>query len=130
MGLTSIFTKLFCLLTLLSLSGSVFARTIPGKGQMTGNITNKATGQPITGATIYIPDLKITAIADKDGRYVLRQLPRSSYLIQVTAIGFAGLTEIVDFATTRKLDFQLAPSWNMLADAEIGRASCRERVWR
>jgi iron complex outermembrane receptor protein len=69
-----------------------FCHTKIGSGEFTGGITNKATGQPIAGATISIPDLKIIAIADKEGHYVLRQLPKSSYLIQVTAIGFAGLT--------------------------------------
>ena len=119
MRLRSIFTRLPAIFALLLISASLFAHTKIGTEEFTGTITNKATGQPITGATIYIPDLKITAIADKDGHYVLKQLPKSSYLIQVTAIGFAGLTEIVDFATTSKQDFQLTPSWNMLADAVV-----------
>ena len=104
---------------ILSLSAVLFTNTKIDNGEITGRITNKATGQPIAGATISIPDLKITAIADESGHYLLKQLPGSSYLIQITAIGFAALTETVDFSRTSQLDFQLAPSWNMLADAVI-----------
>jgi iron complex outermembrane receptor protein len=84
-----------------------------------GSITNKAAGQPIAGASVSIPDLKIIAIADKEGHYILRQLPRGSYLVQVTAIGYAGVTRIIDLSSAGQLDFQLVPSWNMLADAVV-----------
>ncbi len=119
MSLRSFFKILFSIFILLSISVFLFANTKTGNGEMIGSVTNVATGRPIAGATISIPDLKITVIADKGGHYVLNQLPKGSYLIQITAIGFAGLIQTVDFSRTSKLDFQLAPSWNTLADAVV-----------
>jgi len=119
MGLSSIFRRLYAVFVLLFLSGLVFANGNDRSGGITGTITNKTTGQPIPGATIAIPDLKIIAVADAQGHFVLRQLPKSSYLIQISAIGFAGLIRTIDFAQTSELDCQLAPSWNMLADAVV-----------
>ncbi|HUB61578.1 MAG TPA: TonB-dependent receptor [Puia sp.] len=90
-----------------------------GGGTITGIITNQATGKPIAGASISIADLKINVMAGADGRYTVKKLPRGSYLIQITAVGFAGLTKTVDLSGPGELDFQLAPSWNMLADAVV-----------
>jgi iron complex outermembrane recepter protein len=119
MSLRSIFKKLFGIFMLSSISVFLFANTKTGNGEITGSVTNRATGRPITGATISIPDLKITVVADEGGHYTLRRLAKGSYLIQISAIGFAGLTQTVDFSRTSKLDFQLAPSWNTLADAVV-----------
>src|ERR1700733_5414957 len=100
MSLRSIFRILFSIFILLSISVFLFANTKTGNGEMIGSVTNIATGRPIAGATISIPDLKITVVADKGGHYVLSQLPKGSYLIQITAIGFAGLIQTVDFSRT------------------------------
>ena len=96
MRLKAIFKRLMSIFILMSISVFLFANTKPGNGEITGSVTNVATGRPIAGATISIPDLKITAFADEGGHYTLRRLPKGSYLIQITAIGFAGLTETVE----------------------------------
>jgi iron complex outermembrane recepter protein len=111
--------KLATLVALISIPVSVLANPKETNGTISGSITNKSTGKPIAGASISIPDLKIVAVADTDGHYVLRRLPKGSYLIQVTAIGFAGRTEVVDLSGPTTFDFQLAPSWNTLADAVV-----------
>ncbi len=111
--------KLATLVALITVPVSVLAHPKMINGTITGSITNKSTGRPIAGASISIPDLKIVAVADTEGHYVLRRLPKGNYLIQVTAVGFAGWTEVVDLSGSSRLDFQLAPSWNTLADAVV-----------
>lgn len=101
----------------ISIAGSATRKI--DNGSLKGNITNKSTGRSIAGASVSIPDLQIIVVADTEGHYILRRLPRGSYLIQVTAIGFAGLTEVVDLSSSGDLDFQLAPSWNTMADAVV-----------
>ena len=88
-------------------------------GKITGRITNKATGLPIDGVIISIADLKIGASTDSYGRYILTQLPRGNYLIQVKAIGYAVMTRSVDLSKTFSLDFQLTPSNYELADVIV-----------
>jgi iron complex outermembrane recepter protein len=107
------------LVAALFLSISLLANKKEGTGTITGNITNQATGKPVAGASISIPDLRINTMADANGHYILNKLPRGSYLFQVTAVGFAGLTEVVDLSNPGERDFHLAPSWDMLADAVV-----------
>jgi len=125
------FIKLLYILILLSAGTSAAANITTGNGKITGKITDKATGLPIAGASVSIPDLSIGAIADSGGRYVLKQLPRGRYLIQVKAIGYAATNQSVDLSETSSLDFQLTASNYELADVVItalGNTTTKQRT--
>lgn len=113
------FLKLLYILILLSVVKPVAATNITDNGKITGIVTDKATGQPIAGASISIPDLRIGAIADQGGKYVLKQLPRGHYLIQVKAIGYAAFSQSVNLSETDSLNFKLTASNYELADVVV-----------
>jgi len=113
------FIKLLYILVLLSVSAPVSARTKTGTRQITGKITDKTTGLPIVGATVSIPDLKIGTSTDEDGIYALKQLPKGEYLMQVTMIGYASVTKVVDLGNTYSVDFKLSASNYELSDVIV-----------
>ena len=84
----------------------------PGEvlGTLTGTVTDKADGKPIIGATIRIPDTRNGTVTDVNGHYILNNVTRGVYLVQVSYLGYATFTEKVDFSTTTKLDVQLQAS--------------------
>jgi iron complex outermembrane recepter protein len=55
---------------------------------LSGKVTAASTGQPLQGATIYIPDLKTGTISDANGNYILRNIPAGTYLIQAGFVGY------------------------------------------
>jgi iron complex outermembrane receptor protein len=125
------FTKLLYILILLSVCLPVTAKTITGTMQVTGKITDKATGLPIPGVTITIPDLKVGTSTDTNGLYVLKQLPKGEYLIQVSAIGYASVTKVVDLGNTYSVDFKLSASNYELSDVVVtalGNTTTRKRA--
>ncbi len=73
--------------------------------KITGRITDKLTGEPVAGATVYIPELKTGTMADKDGVYKIDNLPRTKVIIQVSFIGYKSIIENIDLATTSTKDF-------------------------
>ena len=79
-------------------------------GAIHGTVTDKKDGNPIVGATISIPDLKIGVAADSNGKYAINGLPRGVYLLQITAVGYGTFSQRVDFNKTSVLDVQLALS--------------------
>lgn len=89
-----------------------FASTppIPGKASLTGKITDKETGQPIPGVTIYVPDLKIGTLANADGVYKIDNLPTSPLLFQISFIGYKTITQIIDLSETKIQDFVMEVS--------------------
>src|ERR1700749_1160376 len=76
------FIRLLYILILLSVCAPVSAYAKTDTRQVTGKITDKATGLPVVGATVSIPDLKIGTSTDANGNFTLKQLPRGRYLIQ------------------------------------------------
>jgi len=113
------FVKLLYILILLSVCIPVAAKTLTGNGRVTGKITDKTTGLPIAGVTITIPDLKVGTSTDNNGIYVLKQLPKGKYMIQVSMIGYASVTTVVDLGNTYSVDFKLSASNYELSDVVV-----------
>src|SRR5450432_792472 len=69
-------------------------------GTLSGKVTDSATGKPLQGASVYIADLKLGAVADESGAYHFANLPSGSYLIEAHAIGHS--TQIKDITISEK----------------------------
>jgi iron complex outermembrane receptor protein len=74
---------------------------------LTGKVTDKQTLEVITGATVYIPDLKTGDISDKNGIYSINKLPGTVVTIQVSYIGYRSVTDKIDLSKVTELDFEL-----------------------
>jgi iron complex outermembrane receptor protein len=79
-------------------------------GNLTGTVTDKADGKPIIGASVNIPDLRTGSITDVNGHFVLNNLPKGIYLVQVSYLGYSTFTEKVDFTKTTVLNVALQAS--------------------
>ncbi len=68
----------------------VLALAISGQAQnkLSGIITDKENGEPLTGVSVYVPDLLIGIATDEKGRYQLPNLPNGELIIQFSYIGF------------------------------------------
>lgn len=89
-------------------SSTVFAATLK---DITGKVTDASNNQALPGATIYIPDLKVTAVTNTEGEFTLSNLPaKGSYLVEVHFIGYKTATQIVNFASPSNLTFALQPT--------------------
>ena len=58
-------------------------------GSLSGKVMDSATGKGVSGASVYIADLKLGAIADESGSYHFANLPTGTYLVEAHAIGHA-----------------------------------------
>ena len=109
---------------------STFAAPTIYTNDITGKITDKATGLAIAGATVSVPDLKIGTSTNANGVFTLK-LPHGEYLVQVTAIGYASLTKLIDVDNTPAVDFILLRSNYELADVVVttpGNTTTRKRA--
>ena len=80
------------------------------KTTLSGKITNKKTGEPLPGVTVYISDLKTGAASDANGNYTIENLPQSIVLVQVSFIGYKLIAEKIDLSITTKKDFAMEES--------------------
>jgi iron complex outermembrane receptor protein len=76
-----------------------------------GIITDAQTSQPLPGATVSIPDLQISAVANAQGEFIFPNAPtRGRFLIQVRFVGYKSFTQMVDFGNPPALAFALQQS--------------------
>lgn len=82
----------------------------PGTGSLSGRVTDK-NGGGLSGATVYIPDLKLGVVADTAGYYRFNSLPSGKYLIEVHSIGFKTTTRSVTVSGPVTQDFTLTDAY-------------------
>ena len=101
--------QLISLVILYTLLGNtVFANVLK---DIKGKVTDASNNQTLPGATIFIPDLKVSAITNNDGEFTLNNLPaKGNYLIEVHYVGYKTATKIVNFANATGLEFSLQPT--------------------
>ena len=83
-------------------------------GNLKGNITDKSTREPLTGATVQVVGTALGAVADLDGNYQLNLKP-GTYTLQVSYIGYK--TEVVEGLTVGQTDIVM--NFELDADTEV-----------
>ena len=86
----------------------VFAETT---SEISGRVTDGRTKESLPGAIVSIPDLRLTAVTNEQGDYILKNVPdRGRFLVEVRFLGYRTLTETIDFGRARTFNFSLQPS--------------------
>ena len=85
---------LLVFLLLFALQGH--ATNLLTNGMLTGNITDKSTGKPIYGASIYIPDQRIGGASDASGHFIIEHISTGIHLVEVSHVGYETLLIYVD----------------------------------
>ena len=77
-------------------------------GSLTGKVIEKGKTNGLPGASVYISDLKLGAVADSNGHYVFASLPNGTYLIEVHSVGFKAYTKNVAINGPTEANFELS----------------------
>lgn len=76
-----------------------------------GRVIDGETKDPLPGALITIPDLKISVVANATGNFTFNNIPeKGRFLVEVRYIGYKTLIQTVDLSQTSSLVFELFPS--------------------
>jgi len=100
----------FGIIILISFTTFAKIEITSGKTVLSGKITDKDTGEPLPGVSIYIPDLKTGSVSGTDGTYKIEYLPRAKVLVHVSFIGYKLVAEFIDLNNTSIKDFALEES--------------------
>jgi TonB-dependent starch-binding outer membrane protein SusC len=101
--------RLFLAVLLLLASGPLDAQTT---GAVTGRVTNRSTGQPVTGAQVLLANTARSTFTGQDGRFLIPGIPAGTHDIRVSIIGYSESTQRVTVRAgeTEVLNFELAES--------------------
>ena len=84
---------LFSVLVLLSISiGIGIAAEVPN-GRIAGVVIDASSKEPLSGATLYVEELKKTILTDEKGEYAVLDVPIGTYTIIVNYVGYTSKTQ-------------------------------------
>lgn len=77
---------------------------------LSGKVTDRATQEPLIGATVYLPDLRKGATTDETGSFQIRNLPKGRFLAQISYLGFVSIARTITINGQTNVDFPLSAS--------------------
>ncbi|MFM1747894.1 MAG: hypothetical protein RLZZ188_1560 [Verrucomicrobiota bacterium] len=97
-------------------SSSAVAAERTGNGVVSGNVTNKTTGNGLIGAKVEIPSLGRVALVDQTGRFVLNEVPAGTHEVVVSYTGLDTQRVTVNLAAGQVAvrDFEMSSNVLML----------------
>jgi len=76
----------FIIVICVAATGGVYAQ---GQfGTIQGKVTEAATGNPLTGANVYIQDTRMGSVTDSDGFFEIVRVPPGNYALQISFVGY------------------------------------------
>ena len=57
-------------------------------GIITGKVTDKDSGDPLSGANVFLEGMRLGAAADRTGKYTIRNIPTGTYTLVSTFMGY------------------------------------------
>lgn len=108
-------------ITLFLLAGllNTFAYAEESKS-VVGKITDADTGQPLSNATVFISELKVSTVSNSNGEFLLKGLPvEGKYTFEITFLGYRTVVRTIDFAESRNLHFTLMQGSQQMQDVII-----------
>lgn len=100
--------------------GLVLVAAGTGKaGVIAGRITDASNGAPVSWANVVVEGTVLGAAADREGRYVVKDVPDGEYRLTVSAVGYAEQTKLVKMdGLDVAADFRLAGRFVEVAPVE------------
>jgi hypothetical protein len=85
---------------------------------LSGTITSAVSNETLIGVNVIFPELGNGVVTNEYGFYSIT-LPRGSYALQVSFLGFQTLSRTIDFNEDQRIDFSLVESTESLAEVVI-----------
>ncbi|HYK77056.1 MAG TPA: TonB-dependent receptor [Daejeonella sp.] len=78
---------------------------------LNGKVIDAKTRESLPGATVSIPDLRISIVTDDRGEFIFKNIPeRGKFLIEIKYLGYKTFTQMVDLGVSSNMQFALEPA--------------------
>lgn len=88
--------------------------------QFSGKVTDAQTQNPIAGAVVSIPELRLAMVTDENGDFIFDRIARKGrVLVEVSFVGYKTIIQTVDLGSTSPVDFALSHSTIEMEEAVV-----------
>lgn len=109
------------LLRILALAGLLPHAVVAQAATLRGRVLTDSTEHPIAGVAVAIDELKLQAISDSLGNFLLAGIKPGAHIVTARRIGFGALATRVRFGANESLDadFLMTPNVQALPDVKV-----------
>jgi hypothetical protein len=100
----------------------VYITGLLNAGEVRGKISDSINNELLVGCTVYIPELQLGVVSGLDGSYVLKSIPKGSYSIVISYIGYSKIEQklnVSDDNSRLTLNFLLLPENELLSEITV-----------
>jgi iron complex outermembrane receptor protein len=106
-----------------------FTISTVAQNELSGKIKDGKDSSLLAGVSVYIPDLKIGALTDAEGRYIIHNIPKGTFLIEINYLGYATQNREIETEKSTLADFVLQRSSKEFKEVVItGVSSATEQI--
>lgn len=116
----------FLLAACVFLNISVFAQTT---SELSGSVSDELS-EPIAGAAVRILNTNFSTFTENTGSFRFENLPEGSYIVQVSAAGYASIHREIRVPFAQQLDLQLARAADQLDAVTVTAQKTEENLQR
>ena len=84
-----------------------------------GFVRNDLNGEPISYANVFISNTSLGAATDRDGYFVISDIPSGTYEVNVSMIGYAVHKETIDLTNTSSMRIEVRMKEQVIKGSEI-----------
>src|SRR5205814_290062 len=99
-------------------------------GSLNGTVVDGQTGTALSGATIFIHDIKVLTITGNDGNYRTASVPTGIYLVEVSFVGYKSVSEDIYINGETKHDFKLEQNYTEAGEVVVTGVSKATQIKR
>jgi iron complex outermembrane recepter protein len=84
----------------------LYAQKNSERFSLSGKVST-TTGLPLSGASVYISDIRKGSVADASGNYEIRNIPSGTYLVEIKFIGYKTILQNIYFNENKTENFSM-----------------------
>ena len=79
------------------------------RNSLSGKVTDSKSNIPLSGATVFLNDLKAGVATATDGTFLLNNIPVGKHLVEISFVGYGTQSEFIEVNGNVQKDFSLSP---------------------
>ena len=107
------------LILFIGVAYNLYAESVESTYSIRGLVYDSATSEPLTGATVIIPNTNFYAITGLDGSFIMRNIPEGNYQLRISFISFETINQDIELTQDQNLTIGLENVSVTLGTVEI-----------
>jgi hypothetical protein len=96
-----------------------FSATVFSQSFSLSGFINSSEGKPLPGTNVFIEKVGLGSVADSQGFYIFKNLPKGYYTVKASYVGFGNISKEIDLTKNSKLDFILKSQDILLGESIV-----------